>query len=411
MPPQAPLKPCHPGPTIDQQLQRLSGLLHDHALLWRPLPFTELELPWQALHPDLAEWLDGLTDLQLADPNRAWLQQGPPWLAELAHQLQEASTLPWLPQLAMPALGAVAMRRVPGRKVEQMNGFCAAVLPQISAARAVVDWCAGKSHLGRTLARITGATLLALEIDPELVSKGQQECDHLGLAARFECADVLDPATVHWLQPDQWVVALHACGDLHAALLRAAAERQVRGVALAPCCYNLVKHPESRALSRLGRSARLELAAADLDLVHREPVVVAGSDWARSQQEQAWRLAFDLVQRDLTGSTHYRTMPSFPRTWLRLPFAEFCFLFGPLDNLVVPADMAWRAYESRGWERLAQVRRRELVRGLFRAPLETWLVLDRAQVLVEAGFAVQVGQFCERGASPRNTMILATFCA
>ncbi len=393
---------------IGHRLLALTQLLRDHAELWRPLPFVELQAPWQLRHPELTSWLDGLSDGQLADPNQRWLEQSPPWLADLAQRILALSALPWLARPPLGALGAVAMRRIRGRKVEQMAGFCAAVLPQMAAEPGeTVDWCSGKGHLGRTLVRQTGAPLLALELDPELVRVGQQQCDHLGLRARFACADVLDPATAQWLHPGQWVVALHACGDLHAALLRAAIERQVRGVALAPCCYNRIAAAEGRALSLLGRAAHLDLTATDLDLIHREPVVANGTDWQRAQQEQAWRLGFDLLQRQVTGSPTYRTMPNFPRPWLRLGFGDFCRSFAALDDLQLPPSLDLAPWEQLGWQRLAQVRRLELVRGLFRPAVEAWLVLDRAQLLVEAGFQVQVGQFCARTASPRNALIVA----
>jgi hypothetical protein len=51
-----------------------------------------------------------------------------------------------------------------------------------------------------------------------------------------------------------------------------------------------------------------------------------------------------------------------------------------------------------------------LVRGLFRRPLELWLVLDRALYLEENGYAVQVGEFCDSQLTPRNLMVLAQRC-
>ncbi len=41
-------------------------------------------------------------------------------------------------------------------------------------------------------------------------------------------------------------------------------------------------------------------------------------------------------------------------------------------------EQNWQALEASGWQRLAQVRNLELLRGLFRRPLELWLVLDQA---------------------------------
>ena len=63
--------------------------------------------------------------------------------------------------------------------------------------------------------------------------------------------------------------------------------------------------------------------------------------------------------------------------------------------------------EADGWRRLAEVRNLELVRGLFRRPLELWLVLDRALFLAENGYRVEVGTFCESALTPRNLMVLA----
>jgi len=63
--------------------------------------------------------------------------------------------------------------------------------------------------------------------------------------------------------------------------------------------------------------------------------------------------------------------------------------------------------EAHGWQRLAEVRNLELVRGLFRRPLELWLVLDRALFLSEPRYRVEVGSFCDPALTPRNLMVLA----
>ena len=49
----------------------------------------------------------------------------------------------------------------------------------------------------------------------------------------------------------------------------------------------------------------------------------------------------------------------------------------------------------------------ELLRSLFRRPLELWLVLDRALYLQEQGFQVTLGTFCAAQLSPRNLLLLA----
>jgi len=53
------------------------------------------------------------------------------------------------------------------------------------------------------------------------------------------------------------------------------------------------------------------------------------------------------------------------------------------------------------------VRNLELVRGLFRRPLELWLLLDRALLLEEQGYRVHLGTFCPSELTPRNILLLA----
>ena len=65
------------------------------------------------------------------------------------------------------------------------------------------------------------------------------------------------------------------------------------------------------------------------------------------------------------------------------------------------------AVEREAAEEVRRIRALGLVRMLARRPLELWLILDRAQSLVEAGWDVTVGTFCPREATPRNLLILA----
>ncbi len=49
----------------------------------------------------------------------------------------------------------------------------------------------------------------------------------------------------------------------------------------------------------------------------------------------------------------------------------------------------------------------ELVRQLFRRPLEMWLVLDRVCYLEQSNYDVSLGTFCDKPVTPRNILIHA----
>lgn len=120
----------------------------------------------------------------------------------------------------------------------------------------------------------------------------------------------------------------------------------------------------------------------------------------------ARRLGFDQLQRQLRGCDEYLPTPSLPTAWLSVPFADYCRALANLKGLST-GEQDWAALEAYGWARLAEVRNLELVRGLFRRPLEIWLVLDRALFLTEQGYRVELGSFCDAALTPRNLMVLA----
>ena len=121
----------------------------------------------------------------------------------------------------------------------------------------------------------------------------------------------------------------------------------------------------------------------------------------------AWRLAFDVLQRELRGVDEYLPTPSLSATWFNKPFAQWCHDLAALKDLPAVPEQNWTALEAQGWQRLAEVRNLELVRGLFRRPLELWLVLDQALFLQEQGFTVELGEFCAIELTPRNLLLLA----
>ena len=121
----------------------------------------------------------------------------------------------------------------------------------------------------------------------------------------------------------------------------------------------------------------------------------------------ARRLGFDLLQRQRRGCDDYLPTPSLPSAWLDKPFADYCRDLAALKELSTVGVQNWPALEAAGWQRLAEVRNLELLRGLFRRPLELWLVLDRALFLQSKGYTVRLGTFCETALTPRNLLLLA----
>lgn len=387
---------------VEARFQALDAFLIEYQGLWRPRPFTQLQLPWETEHPELSQWLRrrSLAEAE-ASHNHPHDLPAPAPFPQLAAQALRLSAVDKLPAHSLDPARHRLNVDVPGRKWQQIEAFGAALTFAQTPAH-WLDWCAGKGHLGRRLLQ-PGQRLTCLEYDPALIASGQALSDHHGLSAAHCLQDVMADVAI---DPEHTPVALHACGDLHVRLLQLASAAGCKQLALAPCCYNRINAERYQALSGAGRASLLTLSIDDLGLPLSETVTAGNRVRQQRDTSMARRLGFDRLQRQLRGCDDYLPTPSLPASWLDKSFADYCRELANLKNLST-GEQDWPALEAHGWQRLAEVRNLELVRGLFRRPLEMWLVLDRALFLSEQGYNVEVGTFCEPTLTPRNLMVLA----
>ncbi|WP_163907789.1 methyltransferase [Pseudomonas frederiksbergensis] len=394
------------GEALLARFAALDAFLIEHQALWKPRPFTHLRLPWETSYPSLSSWLRGRS-LEHAENshNQPCLLNAPEPFASLAALSLELSSVGELPGHELAVAGHRLNVDVPGRKWQQIEAF-ASRLQFAEAPKHWLDWCSGKGHLGRRLLQ-TGQQLTCLEYDPTLVLSGQALSQRHQMHALHVEQDVLAANTASLLNAEHTPVALHACGDLHVRLLQLASAVGCKQLAVAPCCYNRISLATYEALSSAGSRSDLQLSLEDLALPMSETVTAGARVRRQRDTSMARRLAFDLLQRQLRGIDEYLPTPSLPSTWLDKSFADYCHHLAAHKELSTIGPQDWPALEAAGWQRLAEVRNLELLRGLFRRPLELWLVLDRALFLSERGYTVRLGTFCETPLTPRNFLLLA----
>ncbi|MDN5515826.1 MAG: SAM-dependent methyltransferase [Pseudomonas sp.] len=388
------------------RFQALDGFLLQHQALWRPRPFHHLQLPWEVELPELASWLRSRSLEQAeASDNNPFALAAPSPFPDLARQAQTLSLLGEMPGMHSPPRAHALNVDVPGRKLAQIQAF-ANHLQFRKRPQHWLDWCSGKGHLGRWLTE-ADQRLTCLEYDPALIESGSAMSTRLGLDAAHVQQDVLADDSNTRLQKEHTAVALHACGDLHVRLLQLASRNGCNQLAVAPCCYNRIATLRYQPLSAAAQASALQLSRDDLGLPLSETVTAGARVRRQRNQSMAWRLAFDLLQRQLRGIDEYLPTPSLPSDWFSKPFASFCHDLAELRDVPSPGEQDWPALEAQGWQRLADVRNLELLRNLFRRPLELWLLLDRALYLQEQGYNVKLGTFCDYQLSPRNLLLLA----
>ncbi|MBD1551903.1 methyltransferase [Pseudomonas typographi] len=392
--------------SLQAHFEALDAFLLEHQPLWRPRPFMALSCPWEAQLPELASWLRGRSLEQAeADQPRPYALPAPAPYPALAARAQQLCELAELPRTALHPAGSHAAVDVPGRKWQQIEAF-AGHLAFSTTPRHWLDWCAGKGHLARRLVQ-GEQRATCLELAPALVAAGQALSLRQQRPVAHRQQDVMAASAVGQLAEGDTPVALHACGDLHVRLMAVATEAGCRQLAIAPCCYNRTQADTYQALSTRAQRSTLLLARHDLALVASEAVTAGRRVCRQRDTSMARRLGFDLWQRQLRGEDSYLPTPSLPASWQALSMRQWCMSMAALKGLQAPAEADWPRLEQQGWQRLAQVRNLELLRNLFRRPLELWLALDRALYLQQAGFRVRMGTFCAATLTPRNVLLLA----
>lgn len=390
---------------LAQRFERLDHLLTLCRPWWQYQPYHHLAIAFAGEAPELAALLDGLS---LAELNRldgdmsALASLLAPWIPQGA-ELQALSELTRFEAEPVECGKAMALH-MPGRKQTQIEAFTGCLPPHEGP---YLEWCAGKGHLGRLLSVHRRAEVTSLEWQGQLCEEGRRLAERDGARMRFIEADAFAAESVALIAPEHHALALHACGELHTHLLEGAAARGARGVTLSPCCYHLIRGTHYRPLSRAARASALGLSKADLRLPLQE-TVTGGARIARlREQEVVWRLGFDCLQRQVRGVDEYLPVPNMQKSLLTGSFEAFCRWAAERKGIALPAGLDYDGLLARGEARYGDVARMELVRHLFRRPLEIWLGLDRALFLQEQGYRVELGEFCAKPMTPRNLLIRA----
>jgi hypothetical protein len=379
----------------------LDRVLSEYRPLWHAQPFREIRPGWCRRWPALTADLLALDD----DEQARLAYDGEAAAALVARHLPAVAVLPELADVAAGRKEPFADhdpfwdREIPGRKRAQIAAFAATI---DGSGLPVIDWCGGKGHLGRLLARQWKVPVTTLDYDPVLCADGRDLAARAGVEQDFVLADATQPGTS--LDRGRHAVALHACGHLHRALVERVAPSGLGALDVVPCCYHLGIEGDYRTLSG---PLLTRVSGDDARMAVTEAVTAAPRRLRQRDREMAWKLGFDAWRRLVDGSDGYRSFRPVPAAWSRGRFGEFMELMAQREKLAVPAARDMDELERRGWRRQREVMRLSIVRHAFRRPLEVWLALDLAVRLENDGYGVQLCRFCERRLTPRNLLISA----
>ena len=388
--------------TLTEQFTALDSLLMNTRSYWQCTAFDFDCLPWPELHDPLT----ALTDQDVAelDTDQAQLYQ---FFSPYIPGMEQLSRLASLPVITSSRTDYPfwISNGIKGRKFTQLQDFVGA-LP--ANDQPILEWCAGKGHLGRMLAFNGAPSVHSIELQSHLCEQGQKSAQQQGLAMQFSQADVLTDNTQDFFNPQTHAVALHACGALHQTFMHQASAAKVTQISFSPCCYHLFTENNYQAMSEQAKRSALNLTHRDLKLALQETVTAPSRVGKVRKTEVEWRLGFDALRKSLTGESAYVSVPSVNKAIFSDSFESFCKWAADKKALKLPKDIDYNKFLLIGQARKKITERVELVRHVFRRAIEVWLVLDRALYLQQQGYNVSVSTFCEKHLTPRNILILAS---
>lgn len=391
--------------SLISQFERYSSVLHQYRDYWQLVPFEHRQVPWQ--NSLLQERLEALSmeDITAIDQTPALQSKH---FDDIFPELFELIPIACLPaKQDYKSVPFWLSNAIGGRKLEQINAFIRH-LPDCDLP--VLEWCAGKGHLGRLLSFQQQRSVTSVEWQEKLCQQGRRLAEINSLEQSFVHADVMSVQGAEVLKPKQQIVALHACGQLHLQLLQQAVQNQNQQLHLVPCCYHLIDSPFYQPLSREAKHQDLALSRHDLRLAVQGQVTGGARVTKLRHTEVWWRLSYQALYADMTSGTGYRPLTSVAKHWFTGNFADFSHWAAAQHDLTIPDNPDWAFYLQQGARHQEVTQRIELVRHLFRRALEVWLLLDRALFLQEHGYQVSIGSFCDYQTTPRNLLIQAQRC-
>jgi hypothetical protein len=400
--------------TPRDRLEALTGLLRPWSDLWS----RSILQNWPesaAAYPDAwlsyAEALDGSGERRL---DAGDLPGDPPEsLKSLLLALRGLTALPW--HEGVQRLSVTEAQGLNVKKTHEIERVLALLAPRTRGLRHAVDIGGGMGHLARLCVKHFDWTFHSIDRDAALQDKGREWLRR----ARSLSPDKLcfihatvDAGPQPELDPmfsgrDRVSIGLHTCGPLALTQLR---KSQSAGFVLnLGCCYDTLEPERDLPVSRFGRAHRLPFTRHALFLATRGRHHKSEGEFTRMRRVYAQRFALELLLKRHFPERGFVPAGDAPKALYAGSFAGYAR--DRLERLGLEVGLTEPALEAFEVAVRPETRRIflcHLLRDRFARALEVVILLDRAILLEEQGFRVELLQVFDPSLSPRNIALLAS---
>ena len=337
----------------------------------------------------------------------------PASLHSLVLALGELTALPW--HEGAHRLTIADAQGLNAKKAHEIERVLSLLAPRTKEIRTAVDIGGGMGHLARLCVKTFGWTFHSIDRDRALQEKGRDWLRRARTLPREKLCfihasvedgpqDDVDPLLTG---RERVSIGLHTCGSLALTQLR---KSQRAGLLLnLGCCYDQMDPARDYPVSHHGRAHALPLTPRALFLATRGRHHKTPAEFALMKRVHAHRFALALLMGRTLPALGFVSVGDAPRALYAGSFAAYAR--DRLERLRLEVDLtdaALSAFEASARPETRRLFLCHLLRDRFARALEVVILLDRALLLEERGFQVELLQVFEPSLSPRNIALLAS---
>lgn len=329
-------------------------------------------------------------------------------LIEFATNVQETTCFPKT-KISPARLPLELLRKVTPKKKHEIDGI-ASLAEKMKGTRSVLDVGAGVGHLSSALAFKKDRKVFSVDMSSEFQTAGKERLARWSeetlskinfINKRFDASFELPEFDAH---TDRLVVGLHSCGALGSALTTMTAAKAYERFILASCCYHKLEGHYN--ISKSAQERGLEFSLNALHLAARCYRRESFKEFNDKLSLRKYRYALHLLEYD-RGLPEFRSIGNTKLSDYEGSFGEYAQKYGKVDD--VCAEDAEKFYERQSTQdSVHTIIIIDIIRAMLGRVVETYLVLDRALHLEEAGRETEVFEAFDPNLSPRNLVICSS---
>ncbi|PIK13600.1 methyltransferase [Halobacteriovorax sp. JY17] len=307
---------------------------------------------------------------------------------------------------SMPQVLKKKLRPKKIHEIEKLKSVC----DKVKDIESIIDIGGGVGNLSCSLIIDSEKKALCVDMDEKLLDLGRGKREFWPLESKeslrfihkkFDEKTSLD---VNFSKDKALLIGLHSCGDLSTNVLKFGLRNNIRNIINIGCCYHKIINFQN--VSKYCQANGIHFTNNALHLASRCGAIVEEETIQKRHHQKRFRYTLHYILHSHGEKKFSSIGNAIPRDY-QGSFYDYCRKF---DHEEILKDLGRDEVEdffSKSYEKVWRHYLADTIRLLLGRLIEVYVILDRAQYLLENGLSIQIEEIFDRSLSPRNIMLRA----